>query len=295
MQISVRDDHSELFTYNTPGFPAYIGQGDVADFPGFSALAHWHDDLEFALMLSGGMEYSVNGRTLRVREGEGIFINTRQVHFNFSREGRSGRYLCALLHPMLLCSSPYVEESFVAPVLSDPEYPCHVFHPDTPWEGEVCGLLREIWEQREDPLLVQAAFLRIWSLIYRNAPVQKDRPAPRSRDLGTLQEMIAYIQRNHREKLTLMDIARAGNVSRTTCHHIFKKYVDQSPNAYLNEYRLRRGMELLRGTDMTVAEICYETGFRGASYFSESFRKVFGISPMEFRKGGAEIPHPKGR
>lgn len=295
MQLTVREDHSEQFKYNTPGFPVYIGQGDIADFQGFSALAHWHDDLEFAVMLSGAMEYNVNGTILRVQEGEGIFINTRQVHFNFSREGRTGRYLCVLLHPTLLCSSPYVEDGFVAPVLADSMYPCQVFHRDVPWEGEVCALLRDIWERQEDPLLVQAAMFRVWSLIYHNAPISKERTAAKRRDLGTLQDMITYIQQNHREKLTLTDIARAGNVSRTTCHHIFKKYVDQSPNAYLNEYRLRRGMELLRSTDMTVAEICYETGFRGPSYFSESFRRVFGVSPMEFRKGGTKVLEPKGR
>lgn len=80
------------------------------------------------------------------------------------------------------------------------------------------------------------------------------------------------------------DIAKAGNVSKTGCCGIFQKYVNQSPNAYLIEYRLRNGIELLRTTDMTVTEICYEVGFNGPSYFSESFRKAFGCSPLEYRK-----------
>lgn len=100
--------------------------------------------------------------------------------------------------------------------------------------------------------------------------------------------MIAYIQKNFREKISLEDIAKAGNVSKTSCCKIFKKYVNQSPNAYLIEYRLRSGLELLRTTDMTVTEICFEVGFNGPSYFSESFHKAFGYSPIEFRRRSGE-------
>ncbi|WP_322176028.1 helix-turn-helix transcriptional regulator [Acutalibacter caecimuris] len=50
------------------------------------------------------------------------------------------------------------------------------------------------------------------------------------------------------------------------------------------EYRLRNGLVLLRDTDLTVTEICFEAGFSGPSYFSERFRKAFGCSPLEFRE-----------
>ena len=96
--------------------------------------------------------------------------------------------------------------------------------------------------------------------------------------------MITYIQSNYQNRISLEDIARVGNMSKTSCCGLFQKYVNQSPNAYLIEYRLRSGIELLRTTDMPVAEICFEVGFSGPSYFSESFRKAFGCSPMEYRR-----------
>lgn len=282
VQLTVKRDKSEDFAYNTAHFPAYIGRGRISEFPNFTALGHWHDDLEFSLLLSGAMDYNVNGNILRVQAGEGIFVNTRQLHYNFSRDKKDCEYLCILLHPMLLCASAWVERDFVAPVLANA--PCQVFSQDSLWGQEICRQLLAIEKCREDPLLIQSAFFQIWSLLYRNTPLAKDQPKPRNQNLNILQEMIGYIQRNYRQRLSLERIAQAGNISKTTCHNIFRKYVNQSPNAYLVEYRLRAGMELLRTTDMTVTEIAYEVGFGSPSYFSESFRKAFGVSPMEYRE-----------
>ncbi len=62
------------------------------------------------------------------------------------------------------------------------------------------------------------------------------------------------------------------------------RYFSQSPNLYLNQYRLTKSAELLRETTMSITEIALSTGFSGASYYAETFRKWAGISPGEFRK-----------
>lgn len=289
MQLKVKKDQSEQFLYNTPGFPAYFGRGRISDFPNYSALCHWHDDVEFSVVLAGNVDYNINGEIVRVEAGEGIFINTRQLHYNFSRDRQDGEYFCVLLHPMLLCASPYVERLFVTPVLDNPAFTYRVLR--EPWGRKICQKLREMYERQKQPhpqLAIQSGFLEIWEELYRNAPLNEKPIKQSTQSLNALKSMIAYIQKNFREKISLEDIAKAGNVSKTSCCKIFKKYVNQSPNAYLIEYRLRSGLELLRTTDMTVTEICFEVGFNGPSYFSESFHKAFGYSPIEFRRRSGE-------
>lgn len=284
MQLKVKEDQSEQFLYNTPGFPVYMGQGRISDFPNYTALCHWHDDVEFSVVLSGSADYNINGEVVRVGAGEGIFINTRQLHYNFSRNRQEGEYFCILMHPMLLCASPYVERTFVAPVLDNPGFTYRVLR--GPWGQNVCRMLKELYARREQPhpqLAIQACFFEIWEELYRSAPPNEKAAKPRDQNLNALKSMIAYIQKNYQKKISLESIAKAGSVSKTSCCKIFKKYVSQSPNAYLIEYRLRSGLELLRTTDMTVTEVCFEVGFSGPSYFSESFHKAFGCSPMEFR------------
>ncbi len=296
MQLVVREDKSEQFLYKCAEFPAYFGYGRLADYPDYAALGHWHDDIEFSLVLSGGIDYNVNGETVHLNPGEGIFINSRQMHFNFSREHQNGEYICILLHPMLLCASQYVEDNFVAPVLNHPTFSYQVFHAGCDWGRRVCDKLKWMYARQSQPkfqLAIQAAFLQIWEEVYQHAPLSSKSVKSRGQNLNALKDMVAYIQKNYQKKIKLEDIARAGNVSKTTCINIFQKYVNKTPNAYLMEFRLRNGIELLNTTDMTVTEISFEVGFCGSSYFCESFKKVFGCSPLQFRKSLRNIDTDK--
>lgn len=287
MQLKVRNDNSELLFYREADFPVYLGRGRVTDFPGCAALAHWHDDLEFSVVLSGSMEYNINGEIITLSAGDGIFINTRQLHFNFSQSHGECEYLCLLFHPMLLCSSPYLERSFVAPILQNSAFPYRILRKNNVWEERMIHEIQELFRVQHEKaaaLKLQSGFFRIWSGLYENAPLPESPPPAVSQHLSALKSMVAFLQKHYREKVSLAEIAEAGAVSKTTCCHIFEKYCNQTPVAYLIEYRLRSGVELLKSTDMTVTEICYEVGFTGASYFSESFRKAFGCSPTEFRR-----------
>lgn len=286
MEIYRRNDLSEIFFYQTADFPMLAETGKMSQYPNHTALSHWHDDVEFSLILSGGMRYSVNGQTFSLKPGEGIFINSRQLHSHFSSPEEDCEYLCVLLHPTLLCSSPYIERTFVAPILSNPGFPYYLLREEIPWAARVLRQLREIYGHRQEKaaaLTAQSAFFALWKELYENAPLPDEMPHRSSQHLTALKDMVTYLQKHYREKVALSDIAAAGNVSKTTCCHIFETYCNLSPVAYLIEFRLRKGLELLRGTDMTVTEICYEVGFSGASYFSESFRKAFGRSPTEYR------------
>ncbi|MBR6872502.1 MAG: helix-turn-helix transcriptional regulator [Ruminococcus sp.] len=70
----------------------------------------------------------------------------------------------------------------------------------------------------------------------------------------------------------------------TCCGNMFERFLFTPPMKYLNEYRLKKSIELLKGTDMTVTEIGLACGFSGASYYAESFRREMGMSPSDYRR-----------
>jgi transcriptional regulator GlxA family with amidase domain len=86
------------------------------------------------------------------------------------------------------------------------------------------------------------------------------------------------------EKISLKDICDSGNIGTNLCTQLFKKYTNMSPIDYLRCYRIEKSLELLRDTDMTITEIAYATGFNGASYYAETFRKYAGYTPTQIRK-----------
>ena len=121
--VEKRADGSERVKYDYDGYMAYIRRGLLSNYPNFAADSHWHDDLEFISVLSGSMDYNVNGEILHLKAGQGIIVNARQIHYGFSTAHNECEFYCILLHPMLLCTSQHIDRDFVSPVLSDSSLP----------------------------------------------------------------------------------------------------------------------------------------------------------------------------
>lgn len=283
----LRFDKSEYVFYNKSDFPVYIRPGILSQYPNFAAESHWHDDIEFIVILSGSMDYSINGEILTLQEGEGIFVNSRQFHYGFSAEHKECYFICILLHPILLCSTQYIEQKYVLPVTTNAAIPYYKFSSNHAWEKQVLNYLLEIYECRNTDtmeLKAQSLFGNLWVELYTNLNTENNISSIQNHHLTSLQHMISFIQNHYKEKISLVEICKKGNVGKTTCSTIFMKYTNQTPIEYLTDYRLRKSIDLMASTDMTISEIGYEIGFSGASYFTETFRKRFGCSPGEYRK-----------
>ena len=82
----------------------------------------------------------------------------------------------------------------------------------------------------------------------------------------------------------MAQIAASGAVGQSKCCKLFMRFLNQTPMAYVNQYRLYQSLELLRNTAMSVTEIALAVGFGSASYYAEAFRKGFDQSPTQYRK-----------
>lgn len=67
----------------------------LSQYPEYRAPSHWHDDIEFICVLLGGMKYNVNGEIVNLKKGEGIFVNSGQMHSGFSDNGQECGCLAA--------------------------------------------------------------------------------------------------------------------------------------------------------------------------------------------------------
>lgn len=85
------------------------------------------------------------------------------------------------------------------------------------------------------------------------------------------------------EQLSVDDMARAAGLSRAHFSREFNKTFGESPHAYLLNRRLERAAALLRGTDLTVSEICFNVGLKSVGSFTTSFTKAFNRTPTAYR------------
>ena len=87
------------------------------------------------------------------------------------------------------------------------------------------------------------------------------------------------------EEFSVEELAEKAGMSRSMLHRKLKKLTGKSATDLITEIRLERGKELLETSDYTSSEIAYKVGFNSPSYFTKVFKKLFQISPGEFRKG----------
>lgn len=283
--LELNDDCSEKVYYDFTEYPIYIRDALLSAYPNYSASSHWHDDIEFIVILSGSMNYNVNGQVIHLKEEEGIFINARQLHFGFS-ERIECEFLCIRLHPLLLCTSPAMEQDFITPLIQNQEMTFLKLSQENDLHRKLLVCLKQINLAKGSPaapLKVQAAFSSIWAALYENMPKATENNGRAIANLTAVKAMVGFIQQHYREKISLGEIAKAGAVGKSKCCKLFRTYLNQTPNEYLIGYRLNKSGKLLCNTDMTVSEIALETGFCGASYYAETFRKWFGQSPTEYR------------
>lgn len=79
-------------------------------------------------------------------------------------------------------------------------------------------------------------------------------------------------------------LAKTFNLSTSQLYRKIKALTDISPTVFIRNLRLKEGLVLLKTTDLNVSEVAYAVGFNDLSYFSKSFRKLYGKSPMFYRK-----------
>jgi len=85
------------------------------------------------------------------------------------------------------------------------------------------------------------------------------------------------------EPLEVDDLARAAGLSKAHFSREFRRTFGESPYVYLMTRRLERAAALLRNTDHSVAEVCLEVGLQGVGSFTTSFKRMFGMTPTEYR------------
>ncbi len=286
IQVDVRIDGSEKVNYDYDGFYAHTRKSLLSLYPDFAADSHWHDDLEFISVLSGGMDYNVNGEIIHLEVGQGIIVNARQLHCGFSTEHNECEFYCVLLHPLLLCTSQQIDHDFVSPILSDNSLPYILLDRSVQWQNTILSDIESIYlcrHKRNAPLYIQNAFYHIWIILSENA-LKVRKAKKQDHNLSVLKDMLSFVQKNYTGKITLDDIARSGNVSKSTCLVIFKKYLKDTPTNYLISYRLKMALKLLEKSNMSITDIALEVGFNGVSYFAETFKKNYGYSPSEYRQ-----------
>ena len=97
-------------------------------------------------------------------------------------------------------------------------------------------------------------------------------------------KVVGHITHHLAEELSVESLAALAGLSPSRFAHLFKDQMGVTPMGFLESRRIEQARQLLLGTDLSIQQIAWETGFPNSQHFSTRFRKLCGQSPSAFRK-----------
>lgn len=294
MELRVDGQKQELKLHGTYAFPVNMGRKRISSYETGSFPWHWHNEIELTLVLSGEMEYRVNDSFYLLKEGEGLFCNANAMHSGSAHGESDCDYMSLTFHPRFLYGyeGSVIRTKYVEGIVNSPALSSLRLTREIPWQEKALkNLLRIYGLFSEKPdlyeLEVQRLLLGIWAGLYENYGDEVKRlPAEEPEKIERLRTLLTFLHNHYAEKITLEDAARQINLCKSECCRFFKRQMGVSLFDYLLDYRVGRGLSLLK-SGRTVAEAAAETGFSTPAYFAKVFRARTGRSPSQYRRENA--------
>lgn len=290
-------DHQlrEHIPHNAIDFPIAYYHDELVALPDCEGPLHWHPDFEIATAECGVLDYQVCGQHILLKEGDSIFVNGNVLHGIKQLSGDIPDpmpnivFFGAIIAP----ETSTIYQKYILPIAQCDSLPFIVFRQSNPSDRKIICLIKDVYRQMNEKkacyeLTVQRNINRIFEFISCNFNEFPKTEATRIQinNQIRLQKMLTYIYENYADAVTLEDIAKAANISRSEAGRCFNTYMGCSPIDALIQYRLQTAHRLLSEKTHSLQEISFACGFNSVNYFSRQFKKVYGYTPSQSRNLG---------
>lgn len=215
------------------------------------------NDLVF--VLEGSADYTVNGRHYHIKKGDILFIASQSI-----RSASTTGMECVSIDFHLK-----KDEAIRLPVVSSP--------PDFDDFKWLFQDLNYEWLQKKEGFQIkcQAYFaLIIHKLLFEG---QSDSSN------AHIETVKRYIIDHYDEKLTVKILAQTANINPVYCGALFKRLEGRSISSFINSVRINKAAALLETGEYNVGEVAEKTGFSDVYYFSNTFKRLMGVSPNSYK------------
>ena len=103
-------------------------------------------------------------------------------------------------------------------------------------------------------------------------------------DTERINVVMNYIMKNYAREIKTEELASLANLTESSFCRYFKSRTKKTCSQFLNEIRILNACKLLVNSDMTITQICYETGYNNISHFNRQFKLKTGLTAKEYAK-----------
>ena len=136
----------------------------------------------------------------------------------------------------------------------------------------------------EDELMIQSLLLELIYFLKKYSSAQRRKQGLRGGNQLVIEDTLEYIRNNLTTEMDLEFLAQRVSFSRIYFHKLFKASTGRTIHQYIEELRIKKAINLMISTDMTLSQVAYECGFSSQSYFCYAFKRNTGQTPRVYIK-----------
>lgn len=291
-KVSITEDKQAVFSYGAYGFPCELFNDSIDDFYNGVVDWHWQLELEFSIVEKGSINLVTKNDVVTVREGEGYIVFPNQLHKIKKNNDQCGIYHTIIISPEFIYGDnrSILFHKYYLAVIDALSNGFMVLRKDFFGGSDILSDLASVIHLLNHPspkyeLDIHTYFLNIWSTIYDH--VQNENcsiPKFSSKDEAITQKILLFIHTNYQYDISLCDIARSGNISKSECSRLFQRVLFCTPFEYLTHYRISKSQEYLCKESYSITQIAGLVGYNSVNYYTTVFRKYLGYTPSQYKK-----------
>ena len=294
--LPMRKDAMEYIEYRENTFPLNIWYDYYSAFTFNRLPLHWHEAFEIIILLSGKIDYYINGVCYSLNPHDCLFINSNKMHCTKADQNEEDSIVFGIVFlPGVLGCSPndICYRKFFQPVLQSDKDTLKI-DAATDRGKKISDIMLEI--EKLDPesyfyeMEILSFLVPLWTEILHyflstNLNHKLSKPHKHEREI---KEIISFIHTHYSEQIAVKDLLQLTCISRSECFRTFRDITNMTPVEYINRYRMAKATDMLCNSDKNITEIYTSCGFCSSSYFGKLFKKKYGMSPLQYRKFNKE-------
>ncbi len=238
----------------------------------FARYLHWHENIELLYFVDGEGIVYLGAEEVHAKKGEIVVVNSNILH-GFDSVTKTCQYYCLIIDKSLYDAfGIQVGKMFFNNIIKDAV-------------AESCfkNIIEE-WETKGnlfEPSIKLSALQLLLHLSRNHLDSKVPSPIFNDKRTETVKSAISYIRTHFNEEITIDDICNYIGFSKYYFCRIFKEITHRTPVEYINFVRCHNARNLILSGKYNVSESAEASGFKNLSYFSKTYKKLFGSLPSK--------------
>lgn len=252
-----------------------------------SSRLHIHNCFEIGLCLSGSGKMNFGEEEISFQGGDVLFVARNVPHTTWSEPDIGSVWKYIHIDPERLLGETAAENS-TAPqqffrMLSD----CHMILPsrDYPWAKAMAEIIisEAAGEGQGYETVIHGICEALFFSLFRVYSAKEGKTGGSPLLYTGLSPALEYVNRHYMDKFPLEVLAECCHMSPTHFRRKFQQQLGTNPLSYLHQVRMMKSCDLLRSTNLPIAEIAEKVGYLSLSCFNRHFIELNQCTPSEWR------------